>query len=56
MFKRGYPNHALTHFENDKICIMIIEGPFIKVMLINEVVKCLLFKPKFKIETCNEII
>jgi len=53
MFKRGYPNHALTHFENDRVCIMIIEGPFIKVMLMNEVVKCPLLKPKFKIETCN---
>jgi hypothetical protein len=56
MFKKGYPNHALTHFENDKAFIMIIEGPFIKVMLMNEVVKRPLLKPKFKIGTCNDSI
>jgi hypothetical protein len=56
IFKRGYPNHVLTHFENDDVCIMIIEGPIIKVMLMNEVVKCPLLKPKFKIGTCNDSI
>ncbi len=35
---------------------MKIKGPFMKVILLNEAIKYLLFKPKFKIETCNDSI
>jgi hypothetical protein len=36
--------------EDEIICIMKIKGPFMKVVLLNEVVKHLLFKKNFDIE------
>jgi hypothetical protein len=36
--------------------IMKIKGPFVKVMLFNEVVKGLLFKPKHEIKTFDDLI
>jgi hypothetical protein len=36
--------------EDKKSCIMKTKGPFMKVMLLNEVVKHLLFKPNIDIE------
>ncbi len=35
---------------------MKIKGPFMKIMLLNDVVKHLLLKPKFKIDTFNDSI
>ncbi len=37
-------------FEDEINCIMKTKGPFMKVVLLNEVVKNLLFKPNFNIE------
>jgi hypothetical protein len=39
----------LQKFEDEINCIMKIKGPFMKVMLLNEVVKHPLFKPNFDI-------
>jgi hypothetical protein len=35
---------------------MKIKGPFMKVMLMNEIIMRPLLKPKFKIRTCNDSI
>jgi hypothetical protein len=40
----------LQKIEDEVNCIMKIKGPFMKVMLLNEVVKHPLFKPNFDIE------
>jgi hypothetical protein len=37
-------------FEDEIFCIMKTEGPYMKVVLLNEVVKHPLFKPNFNIE------
>jgi hypothetical protein len=36
--------------KDKKICIIKTKGPFMKIMLLNEVVKHVLFKPNFDIE------
>jgi len=36
-------------YEDKKNCIMETKGPFVKIMLLNEDVKHLLFKPNFDI-------
>jgi hypothetical protein len=42
-------------FLKKKVCTMKIMGPFMKIMLLNEVVKHLLLKPNFKIGACNGV-
>ncbi len=46
-----YNSTLLLQIIKDEInCILKIKGPFMKVMLLNEVVKHPLFKPNFDIE------
>ncbi len=33
-----------------------MKGTFMKIILLNEIVKCPFFKQKFKIGTCNDLI
>jgi hypothetical protein len=43
--------HCFFFFQNRRVCIMKIKRLFMKVnLLLNQVVKCPLFKPKFKLE------
>jgi hypothetical protein len=43
------PYYYKKKYEDEINCIMILKGPFMKVMSLNEVVKHLLFKPNFDI-------